>query len=199
MKKMKNLLILLITVTFISCGQTTREIDLDSEDKDIKRVDGISLYKDTPFTGTVGDYSSDYSNNVVKITTYKDGKKDGLYEKFFKDGDIQEKIMYKNGEKDGLSEEIWYRTRKIKQKSMYKNGNEDLSESYYEDGQLKFIVNSKNGKNDGPFESYYENGQLEEKTNYKDGKRDGPYESYYEDGKLKKKTTTIFLHTMRFF
>tara|TARA_B100000767_G_C19270552_1_gene331174 strand:+ start:32 stop:349 length:318 start_codon:yes stop_codon:yes gene_type:complete len=104
---MKNLLILLITVTFISCGQTTREFDLNVNDKNLKYEDNnvfsyitdgeitnIILYKDTPFTGTIGDYDSS-DEYVIQITTFKDGKKDGLEKKFFKNGNIDEKIMYK--------------------------------------------------------------------------------------------------------
>ena len=41
---------------------------------------------------------------------------------------------------------------------------------YYENGQLGYKRNFKDGKLDGLYESYYENGQLESKENYKDGK-----------------------------
>ena len=43
---------------------------------------------------------------------------------------------------------------------------------------------SEDGKLDGFFESYYENGQLNYKQNYKDGIRDGLFYHYYENGQL---------------
>ena len=58
------------------------------------------------------------------------------------------------------------------------------SVSYYENGQLTFKGNFKDGKPDGLSETYYENGQLWIKGNYKDGKKDGLEEWYYENGQL---------------
>jgi antitoxin component YwqK of YwqJK toxin-antitoxin module len=63
------------------------------------------------------------------------------------------------------------------------------SVNYYEDGQLNFRKNYKDGQRDVLTEWYYENGQLEMRGNYKDGDLDGSYESYYEDGQLKEKKT----------
>ena len=57
----------------------------------------------------------------------------------------------------------------------------------YENGQLKYKSNFKDGELDGLDESYYENGKLYIKSNIKDGKEDGLYEEYYENGQLKYK------------
>ena len=40
---------------------------------------------------------------------------------------------------------------------------------------------------DGLIEEFYDNGQLRFKRNYKDGKKDGLQENYDEDGRLYKK------------
>lgn len=66
---------------------------------------------------------------------------------------------------------------------------EDYEEGYYENGQLKYKVNYKNGKEDGPFECYHKNGQLESIGVYKDGKLYNVYKEYDEDGKLVKSAT----------
>ena len=58
-------------------------------------------------------------------------------------------------------------------------------EEYYENGQLEYKYNYKDGKLDGAVEEYYENGQLELKFNFKDGKEDGIHESYDETGQLR--------------
>jgi antitoxin component YwqK of YwqJK toxin-antitoxin module len=44
----------------------------------------------------------------------------------------------------------------------------------------------------GGWISYYENGQLMYKGNYKNGKRDGAWISYNEDGTLDKEWTGTF-------
>ena len=58
----------------------------------------------------------------------------------------------------------------------------------YENGQLKYKSNFKDGKReDGLYERYYESGQLSSKANYKDGKRNGLSEFYRESGLLRSK------------
>ena len=57
-------------------------------------------------------------------------------------------------------------------------------EEYYENGQLHYRGNFKNGEYNGPFERYYENGHLDGRGNYKDGNKHGLFETFYENGRL---------------
>ena len=58
----------------------------------------------------------------------------------------------------------------------------------YENGQLKYKVNLIDGMlEDGLFKKYHRNGQLREIINIKDGKLDGIYERYYFNGQLREK------------
>ena len=77
-----------------------------------------------------------------------------------------------------------YENGQLKYKVNYKDGKEDgLSEYYDKNGQLRYKENYEDGKIDLS-EMYYENGQLKYKVNYKDGKReDGSLESYDKNGK----------------
>ena len=78
-----------------------------------------------------------------------------------------------------------YENGQLRFKHNYKEGKKDgLFESYYENGQLDYKENFKDGKQDGLYESYYKNGQLNYKTNYKDGEEDGLVEQYYKNGQL---------------
>ena len=53
-----------------------------------------------------------------------------------------------------------------------KNDKEDgLSKIWYENNQLRFEINYKDGKEDGKYKEWYENGKLEYERNYKDGER----------------------------
>ena len=78
-------------------------------------------------------------------TTYKNGKIEGPYERYYKKGQLREKGTYKDGKKDGPY--------------VY----------YHRNGQLKKKVNYRDGKAQGLLVEYHENGQLKEKGNYKDG------------------------------
>jgi hypothetical protein len=96
----------------------------------------------------------------VQINQYThDGKKTGIWEEYWNNGNLYSKGSYKNGIKEGYWE-------------------------YYKDGQLDSKGSFKNGEWDGIWECYYSNGQLESKGSYKNGLRYGIWEEYYINGNL---------------
>ena len=67
-----------------------------------------------------------------------------------------------------------------------KDGKQDgLWKGYNEKGQLVNRGNWRNGKQHGLYETFYENGQLWTRSNYKDGELHGLSEQFYENGQLK--------------
>ena len=61
----------------------------------------------------------------------------------------------------------------------------DVVRDRYEDGQLKYERNYKDGELDGLWRGWYENGQLKFEYNFKDDKRDGLSKGWYENGQFK--------------
>ena len=61
----------------------------------------------------------------------------------------------------------------------------------YENGQVKKLVQFKNGKEDGPATYWNENGQKASEVNYKDGEPDGLWTEWNKDG------TERFRHTFK--
>ena len=104
------------------------------------------------------------------------------YEKFYVNGQLEQRGNLKNKEPDGLWE--WFhKNGQLEQRRTYNNGEMDgLWESYYENGQLQLRGNYKNGKLDGPYETFHDNGQLEQRGNYKNRELDGLYEIFHKDG-----------------
>jgi antitoxin component YwqK of YwqJK toxin-antitoxin module len=112
---------------------------------------------------------------------YKNGKLDGLHERWYGDGKMRSKETYKNGKLNG-SYEAWYSNGILLSKRTYINDREEgLSERWYDNGQLWKKVNYKNGKQDGLSERWYENGKPHQKVNYKNGKQDGLCELWSEN------------------
>jgi len=94
---------------------------------------------------------------------------------------------YINGKLNGSYEE-WYKNGQLKLRETYKNDKlSGLSEIFYENGDLHQRTNYKNGKLDGLYKAWYENGCLHTKCYYKDGNYEGLYEIYYENGRLYQK------------
>ena len=85
-----------------------------------------------------------YSGNVFKKYlggksqlegSYKDGKRDGLWTEWFRDGQKWEEGTYKDGKIDGLFT-TWYENGQKEREGTFKDGKEDgLSFRWYDNGQ----------------------------------------------------------------
>mgnify|MGYP000866730843 FL=1 len=138
--------------------------------------------------GPVGEMNRfDSSKGPQRV--YKPVRESGYYkkrpyEKFYENGQLEQRGNLINKEPDGLWE--WFhKNGQLELRRTYNNGEIDgLWEGYYENGQLQLRGNFKNGKLDGPYETFYDNGQLEQRGNYKNGKMDGLREYFDKDGNL---------------
>ncbi|MBC8526689.1 MAG: toxin-antitoxin system YwqK family antitoxin [Candidatus Cloacimonetes bacterium] len=148
-----------------------------------------------------------YDNGKIKsISKYKNGILDGLKQEFYENEQIKSKIEYVEGKINGKwiywkkngelldSGELfdgtgvikhYFDNQNLKYEANYKNGEFDgLVAEYFENGQPKEKANYSNGKYNGNFIKYFENEQIKEKSNYKNGDLDGKQLIYYEDGIL---------------
>jgi len=125
-----------------------------------------------------------YKLNYEKYNTHY--QPHGILETYYPDTKtIKHRETYSNGKKDGLYEE-WYKNSQLKEKSIYKDGElNGLSEEWYQNGKWCEISNWKNGRQDGLYEYWYPNGQLHLRYNYSNGVEDGLCEEWCENGDLK--------------
>ena len=167
---------------------------------------------------TNGKYTEYYKNGQIKIQgSYKEGKRDGEFKTFLKNGKSAGFIIYKDGKiikstlvkamKDNASfspvTDIYYKLEDSHtlRKVDYENGllriyfiyNKDgipdgESVEYYEEGNIKSIIPFKNNMVEGLTITYYENGNIDEEVNYKNDKMNGEAKSYDENGKLNGRT-----------
>ena len=163
-----------------------------------------------------GKYIEYYKNGQIKVQgLYKEGKRDGEFKAFLRDGKSAGSVFYKDGKiikstlvkamKDNASfslvTDINYNLNSheivtdefpnqlLKQYFIFnKNGLLDgESREYYEEGDIKSISHFKNDIPDGVFISYYQNGNIENKYAYVNGQANGECFSYYENGKLEER------------
>ena len=163
-----------------------------------------------------GKYIEYYKNGQIKVQgNNKDGKRDGEFKAFLRNGKSAGSVFYKDGKiikstlvnsmKDNasfsLTTDINYNLNSneiitdefpnglLKQYFIY-NKNRLLdgeSREYYEEGDIKSISHFKNDIPDGVFISYYQNGNIENKYAYVNGQANGECFSYYENGKLEER------------
>ena len=165
-----------------------------------------------------GKYVEYYKNGNIKLQgNYKEGRRDGEFKTFLKNGKSAGSVIYKDGKiikstlikamKDNASfslvTDITYilDTSHTIKKVDFENGllktyfifdkngvsNGDSIE-YYEEGNIKSIIPFKNDIVDGLTISYYENGNIKEEVHYKNNKMNGEAKSYDENGKLNGRT-----------
>ena len=147
----------------------------------------------------------------VKAGKIVNGKREGTWIGYHKNGEIAYKSNYLNGllEGDNWS---YYDNKKLKSHTFFKNGKLDEFNifyhkngqlafkykykefiqhgkqiEYHENGQLKFSGIYRNGKKDGDHREYYQNGQLWYKNTFENGVQLGPTITYWEDGRYKEK------------
>ena len=163
-----------------------------------------------------GKYIEYYKNGQIKVQgNNKDGKRDGEFKAFLRNGKSAGSVFYKDGKiikstlvnsmKDNASfslvTDINYNLNSneivtdefpnqlLKQYFIFnKNGLlNGESREYYEEGDIKSISHFKNDIPDGVFISYYQNGNIENKYAYVNGQANGECFSYYENGKLEER------------
>ena len=121
---------------------------------------------------------------------------DGIYEIYFKNGQLKERQTVKNGKLDGLYED-YYENGQLWVKQTYKDGTIDgISEYYKSDGTLSAFakkVEKPPEERDGLYYEYLSpnlaNGQLETRQTYKGGELEGLWEDYFESGALFRRMT----------
>ena len=163
-----------------------------------------------------GKYIEYYKNGQVKVQgNNKEGKRDGEFKAFLRNGKSAGSIFYKDGKiikstltnfmKENASFSILtninynLNSHKIVSSefpnglletyfTFNKNGILDgENREYYEEGDIKSIFYFKNNVVDGTSISYYQNGNIQEKNTYKNGEENGEGILYYENGNIKEK------------
>lgn len=143
-----------------------------------------------------------YPQGEIKLRYYvnEEGKKDGLFIGYYKNGNQMLKISYINGHVNGVNE-IYYPTGELKSTLMYINDEKHAPEkSWYVNGKQRYIAPQDTNILIGDYDVWddtgkfmgikyimydsYENGNT--KTIYfsDNGNKDGPYEEYHLNGQL---------------
>ena len=101
---------------------------------------------------------------------YKNGKDDGIFTKWYENGEKEFEGNYKNGKEYGIFT-VWYENGEKKSERNWKDGKLDgIWTGWFNNGEKKFEYNYKNGEYCGLFTVWYENGEKEWEGNWLDGK-----------------------------
>lgn len=125
-----------------------------------------------------------YSSGAISTTTtYKDGRKEGVFKSYYKNGNLYLIGNYKRNKKVG-EWKYTYTDGGYKVDLYVADKLEGQSKSYYKTGELHEIKNYENGKKHGESKTYYVNGQIKFERNYSNGLQIGESKDYNENGTL---------------
>ena len=178
---MKKLLTILCLV-LLSSYSYSKEVIPEGETGSRKGPPKVGTVTKKGPEGEINRFDSSKGPQRVNKTVRESNHNKRPYEKFYVNGQLEQRGNLKNKEPDGLWE--WFhKNGQLEQRRTYNNGEMDgLWEGYYENGQLQLRGNFKNGQLDGPYETFHDNGQLEQRGNYKNRELDGLYEIFHKNG-----------------
>lgn len=149
--------IILITGIFILFLNAARA-------QEINEVDGIYYKNGQLYTG---EFTSRYDNGMVKMTAkISEGKKEGIVQIFFENGQLNEIRSYKNNLMDGTWE--IYNIYKVKVSvANYKDGLKHGQWLIFDDkGTLLYDMEYSAGQKSGTWKKYDETGKLTSERKY---------------------------------
>ena len=184
-----------------------KQIDFCSEDKTMQRehwafckaYEKFKSLETTDESEEFTPYIEYWPNGNVHVKGQKNsvGQREGLWEWFYKNGNIYMRTSYIDGKRDGI-EEIFYENGNIKWRTPYVEGEEDgIEERFDEHGNIVETILWKNGKiieeskpELTPYIEYFDNGNVSMKgqKNSK-GQWEGIWEGFYSNGNIQIRTT----------
>lgn len=114
-----------------------------------------------------------------------DSVKNGVYERFFSNGTVSERMTYIDGVLQG-EHTYFYDNGQVDEIQIHKDGKlNGMYKKYYKNGQLKLELPYVEDVISGEGKGYYENGQVKEVVSFQANQENGAFTEYHENGNLK--------------
>ncbi|WP_349953070.1 toxin-antitoxin system YwqK family antitoxin, partial [Bacteroides finegoldii] len=219
-KSMKKIMLLLLFGVMVLTSTAQEKVYQIEEITVINYGDGRLLFRlnneeKTPLNGShrlIDGYHSEYiladfkdgmyhgnyrhfkENKLLEECRYKEGNRDGLYKRYYGDGQtVQSERTFIDGKRDGKwTEHLSGNAGDVTRISFYKNGLPDgqWSETW-KDGKPRSKSSYKDGKKEGVWIRYGKGGKPEKSTTYKNDEKNGEEITYFTDGTPEKSSNYL--------
>jgi antitoxin component YwqK of YwqJK toxin-antitoxin module len=137
------------------------------------------------FTGKDYPKKNIPKSQIVEEGFYVDGRKEGIWIKYFSSGTVQLKGTYNNNRPEGAFTRYYPNGKIAEQGEFQSNGYKGLLLRYHENGQLAYRANFNNqGQESGKVSYYHTNGKVALTYVVKNGEVMGEVARYNESGQL---------------
>lgn len=129
---------------------------------------GLMLFKNQPFSGTsLRFYNEDVNAESIQ---YINGKRHGLYQKWFPDGTLSFEANYLDGLQHGKTR-TWWKNGNLRSEAYYENGVANgIQKQWYKSGAKFKEMSIINGKEEGLQKAWRENGKIYNNYEAKNGR-----------------------------
>lgn len=183
---MRKLLIFILLILGYSSLNAQEASNAAINQKDVENVKQGKWV----ITGEMRKDTSYSASSIIEEGKYENGRKVGLWIRYYPNGNVQSKINYINGRPKGLYE-LYYDNGQVEEQGNWsRNKNTGDFKRFYENGEMmQHFQFADNGKRNGEQLYYYSNGEVEVRVNVVDGKENGALKRYFQNGELKSEMT----------
>jgi antitoxin component YwqK of YwqJK toxin-antitoxin module len=137
-------------------------------------------------TGEMRKDTAYAASDVIEEGEYENGRKVGLWIRYYPNGNVQSKINYVNGRPKGMYE-LYYDNGQVEEQGNWnRNKNTGDFKRFYDNGEMmQHFQFGEDGKRNGEQLYYYSNGEVEVRVDVIGGKENGSLKRYYPNGELK--------------
>jgi antitoxin component YwqK of YwqJK toxin-antitoxin module len=163
----------LVLLCVVGCNQNNYfkiipETEVNKKEVILHPNEGKWYYKNQPFSGFL--VVSHENGVLAERVGYYDGKKEGLAQKWYSEGNLLKTSIYTENRLNGKVTS-WWLNGMISTESNYIDGKKHgIQKKWYENGQLSRQTTSYYGKEDGLQQAWLENGKIYANYEVKNGR-----------------------------
>ncbi len=144
------------------------QINILKEELQLHPNEGLVYYQGKPFTGTSVSFYAD--EKIAEKIDYLQGKRQGLYRKWFASGLLSFEAHYQNGKLEGSSKSWWKNGQQRSEANHSQGVVHGVQRQWYQSGQLFEELHIEHGKEEGMQKSWRENGKVYNNYEAKNGR-----------------------------
>lgn len=155
----------MLTGLMVSCADQLETVEDRNEQQNMVEIYSVKNGSDTRH----GEYKrTTLDGELLETVTYEDGQRQGE-QRIYENGELYSIAQFKDDLHHGLYQ-TFYRGGQINVEGEYVNGvMSGKWKRYYTDGQIMEVVSFKDNEENGPFVEFYPNGNVKAEGEYLDG------------------------------
>jgi antitoxin component YwqK of YwqJK toxin-antitoxin module len=156
---LNRFMMLLLIALIPACNSPADMGNINRANKHLRQLQGVLYFNGSLFTGSA--YELFENGDTAKITSYKNGKQDGVMKWWYPNKQLAQKRFFVDGRKEGIHKGWW------------------------PDGRIKFEYHFANDEYEGEVKEWYNTGKVFRIFHYAAGHEAGSQKMWWDDGSVR--------------